>query len=691
MTGGQTAKEPSARASLSGELADLLIDLSGAFQKHSMYPPGHPALAPALAKVVVRLSSLLSLRGDLVIAVARDQLIIEGVATDREHPLLRGLAERMYRHELGLMTMSAGVAESEIAELLALLAAEPERTGRPLGREPAEVLNSRPHVHLHPLGFDRLKIRDGGGPSEDEAAPCSHLWIMLADAALAGEELDDESNTDPEVVARAIDQNAGGKAFDEAITGYLLAIVRDASQSASHESEDLRNRVSDLIARLNPGTLRRLLHSMTGDPARQKEFLLTACDQLTTDAAIELLEAATSEQSKDISDSMIRVLTKLARHAESADSPARNEAAAAVRDHMRRMVSEWQLENPNAEDYDEALQRMSAGAPIVRLDTQASSAFDGERVAQMCLEVDVSGESLRQALDEMIMADLVGTILGLLDDAPADTDAAGEAWTLLARPGTVRRLADVESPNFEWIDRLLERMGIDAAHPLLDALTRSPSRSIRWRLLERLESIGLELGPLLVERLGDERWYVVRNMLTLLGAIPGWPDGFTPEPYTKHEHEMVRLEALKLSMRVPELRDAAVIAALIEANDRVVSLGLAEAENACPAAAEEHIRRVALDEMSAPVLRASAVRTVVRLGTDEDLEILLQIAPVRRRFLQRGALPEGSPHVIAALKGLRDGWPTEERAKRVLASAKASSDPDIRRALADATETAAAS
>jgi hypothetical protein len=95
--------------------------------------------------------------------------------------------------------------------------------------------------------------------------------------------------------------------------------------------------------------------------------------------------------------------------------------------------------------------------------------------------------------------------------------------------------------------------------------------------------------------------------------------------------------------------------------------------------------------MSAPVLRASAVRTVARLGTDEDLEILLQIAPVRRRFLQRGGLPEGSPHVIAALKGLRQTWSTDERAKRVLASAKASSDPDIRRALADATETAAAS
>jgi hypothetical protein len=681
MTGEQTTHDPSTRASLSGELADLLIDLSGAFQKHSMYPPGHPALAPALAKVVVRLSSLLSLRGNLVIAVARDQLIIEGVATDREHPLLRGLAERMYRHELGLMTVSTGVSEKEIAEILALLAAEPERTGRPLGREPSEVLNSRPHVHLHPLGFKRLQINDGGNSSTSEAAPCSHLWIMLADSAVAGEDLDDEAISEPEAVARAIDQKTGNDDFDEAITGYLLAIVREGPQGDPLESEDLRDRVSDLITRLQPGTLRRLLHSMAGNPAQQQELLLKASNQLTTDAAIELLEAATNEQSKDISDSMMRVLTKLARHAESADSPAQQEAGAAVRDHMRRMVSDWQLENPNAEDYDEALQRMSAGAPIVRLDTQASSAFNPERVAQMCLEVDVSGDSLRRALDEMIMADLVGTVISILDDVPAGTDAEGEAWTLVARPGTVRRLTEKESPNFEWIDRLLSRMGIDAADPLLDALAESPSRSIRWKLLERLEAIGRELGPLLVERLGDQRWYVVRNMLTLLGAIPGWPPGFSPEPFTRHEHEMVRLEALKLSMRVPEHRDAAVISALTEANDRAVSLGLAEAEKACPQAAEEHVRRVALDQTSAPVLRAAAVRTLTRLGTDEDLEILLQLAPVRRRFLVRSELPEGSAHVLAALKGLRERWPTEGRARRVLSSASGSSDPNIRRAL----------
>ncbi|NNK48940.1 MAG: hypothetical protein HKP01_08720 [Gemmatimonadetes bacterium] len=688
MTDEKIPSEAGTRASLSGELADLLIDLSAAFQKHSMYPAGHPALGPALRKVVVRLSSLLSLRGDLVIAVARDQLIIEGVATDREHPLLRGLAERMYRHELGLVTITAGVSEQEIAEILALLAQEPERTGRPLGQEPGEVLNSRPHVHLHPLGFKRLQLREHGGSSAAETAPCSHLWIMLADAALSGEGTDSPSSLDPGVVAQAIDRKAGDKAYDEVVSGYLLAVMREVSHTDRVDSSDLSDRVSDLIARLEPGTLGRLLRSMAGNPSQRKDLLLKASESLSSEAVVELLEASTDRQTKDVSDSMMRVLTKLARHAESGDPASRQESASAVREHVRRMVSEWQLENPNAEDYDEALQRMAVGAPIVRLDTEASSAFNPERVAQMCLEMDVPGESLQRALHELIMADSVGTIISLLDEAPADTGVVGEMWTALAKPETVQRLAAHDPPNFESIDRLLSVMGVDAAEPLLEALAGSLSRSIRWKFIERLQAIGLELGPLLVERLDDPRWYVVRNMLTLLGALPATPPGFSPEPFTRHEHKMVRLEALKLSMRIPELRDSAVDAALTEENDRVVALGLAEAEKSCPPAAAPAVRQIARDPMRDPSLRASAVRSLTRLGTPEDLEILLDIGAVKRRFLLWRELPGGGAHVLAALQGLREHWPDDSRAMSVLSSAGKLSDPDIRRALSETPEPA---
>jgi hypothetical protein len=678
MVGKPAAEESQTHASLSGELADLLIDLSSAFQKHSMYPPGHPALAPALAKVTHRLSSLLSIRGTLVIAVARDQLIIEGVATDREHPLLGGLAERLYRHQLGVITFTEGITESEIAEILALVAEEPERTGRPLGREPLELLTGRPHVRLHPLGYEKLQIRESAGQSAEEVAPCSQLWILLAEAALADEVTGGVSETDPSNVARAIDQHVGEEAYDQVITGYVLTITREIGDEGSLESDDLRERLSRLVSRLETGSLGRLLQSIAGSRERKQEFLLAASRKLAPEAVLRLLEAAAHEETRDISDSMTRVLSKLARHASAEDDPAGADADAALREHVQRMISDWELENANAEDYDIALRRMAAGAPLVRFDNSTGTTFDPERIAQMSLELDVSGEPLQRAVEEMIAEDSLGALIELLDDPPSPAGVADEVWHQLARPETLRRLTASETPDFTQVDRLLPFMGLEAADPLLDALAISPSRSTRWKLLERLELLGPELGPRLVARLDDHRWYVVRNMLTLLGRLTSWPPDFSPEPLASHEHAMVRLEALKLCVRVPEFRAAAVVAALSEENDRLVAFGLTEIEESCPPHAMPHLQRLALDAQSEPGMRTSAIRSLVRLGTAEALETLLEIATLKRLFLRRDRLPPTSPELVAALRGLRERWPTEPRAERVLAAGLRSSDTAVR-------------
>src|SRR5256885_3717659 len=75
------------RATLSRDLADFLIELSIALHKHAMYPEGHPSLAPAAAGVTRRAGLLLEDRATLSLGVARQQLVIEGVATDPKHPV----------------------------------------------------------------------------------------------------------------------------------------------------------------------------------------------------------------------------------------------------------------------------------------------------------------------------------------------------------------------------------------------------------------------------------------------------------------------------------------------------------------------------------------------------------------------------------------------------------------------------
>src|SRR2546422_9739134 len=87
------------KAALSRELADFLIELSIALHKHAMYPEGHPSLAPAAAGVTRRAEHLFEERTTLALGVARQQLVIEGVATDAKNPLLSELAGRLRSEE----------------------------------------------------------------------------------------------------------------------------------------------------------------------------------------------------------------------------------------------------------------------------------------------------------------------------------------------------------------------------------------------------------------------------------------------------------------------------------------------------------------------------------------------------------------------------------------------------------------
>src|SRR6184192_1682786 len=175
----------SERATLSRDLADFLIELSIALHKHAMYPEGHPSLAPAAAGVTRRAERLLQDRSTLSLGVARQQLVIEGVATDPKHPVLAELAGRLHRHHLGAVTFRRGLEVGEVANVLKTLAVDAERTGQPLGLGDRDRLAAWSHVQLHALTYERLELTDQAGPVGEGDARAAQLWVGLARAALA--------------------------------------------------------------------------------------------------------------------------------------------------------------------------------------------------------------------------------------------------------------------------------------------------------------------------------------------------------------------------------------------------------------------------------------------------------------------------------------------------------------------------
>ena len=682
------------RTTLSRDLADFLIELSIALHKHAMYPEGHPSLAPAAAGVTRRAERLLEDRTTLSLGVARQQLVIEGVATDPKHPVLAELAARLHRHHLGAVTFRRGVETTEVASVLKTLAVDAERSGQPLGLGAPERLRAWVHVQLHPLTYERLELVEDDAPASERGARAAQLWVGLARAALTAQAGNDDqpTPTEPAVIARAIDEHprTDAAAYDQVIVGYLLQIAEELKTAGSADAVALRRRTSRLIRALKPETLRRLV-DMGGDFTQRRKFVHDATDGMAVDAVLEIVRAAADSSHQTISHSLVRMLSKLAAHAEGGAPEVRPQADAALRDQVRRLLEGWTLTDPNPDAYGAALQRMARAAPA-RAATGGEYATEPDRIVAMALEVDTVNAHVLGAADRVAQEGRLGQLLDALAEVPESQGAASQVWARLATADVVRQLAMREPVDFKTLERLVPRVGLLAAAPLLDALAAAEARGVRRGLLAQLARMGPEIAPVVIPRLEDSRWYVTRNMLALLEDLSPLPPGFSAAAYLRHADARVRWQAVKVQVKLPAARDEALALGLQDHDPRTLrlALGLAVALQSCPDSAVPVLTGRATERALPPDVRTLAVRALGHARAPAALTTLLRLASTGRTLFGREKLPPKSPELLAALAGLASGWQQDPRARALLRRAAGSSDPDIR-AAADTGERRSAS
>ncbi|HYL22572.1 MAG TPA: hypothetical protein VEU74_12475 [Gemmatimonadales bacterium] len=675
---------PPERASLSRDLGDFLIELSIALHKHAMYPLGHPSLGPAAAAVTRRAGLLLEDRSTLSLGVARQQLVIEGVATDPKHPVLAELAGRLHRHHLGAITFRHGVEQTEVAEVLKTLAVEAERSGQPLGLGPPERLRAWVHVQLHSLTYERLELVDDAGGASESGARAAQLWVGLARAALtaqAGSE--GGATTEPAAIARAIDEHprTDAAAYDQVIVGYLLQIADELKTAGSAEAVALRRRTSRLIRALKPETLQRLV-GMGGDFVQRRQFVSDSTDGMAVDAVLDIVQAAAESSHQTISHSLLRLLSKLAAHAQTGAEEVRPQADAALRDQVRRLLRDWTLPDPNPDAYGAALQRMSRAAPPPGAGDAGAHPTEPDRIVAMALEVDTVSQRVLDAASRVVEEGRLGRLLDALAEVPDSQWTAAAVWARIATADVARQLAARDPVDFPTLERLVPRVGLAAAAPLFDALAAADARGTRRGLLAQLAKMGPAIAPLAIQRLNDSRWYVTRNMLTLLEDLSPLPDGFSAAAYLKHPDARVRWQAIKLGVKLPLERDGALAAGLQDPDPRTLrlALGLVVALQSFPDRAVPVLINHATDRSMSTDLRVLAIRALGHARAPAALATLLRLTSAGRTLFGREKLPPRSPELLVALAALASGWQDDARARAVLALAARSGDAEIRAA-----------
>jgi hypothetical protein len=668
---------------LSRELANFLIELAIGVHKYSVYPPEHPFLAHSADAVASRLAALFEHSSTLSFGVARRQLVIEGVATDAENPVLSGLAGRLHRHHVGAVTLLRDVSREEITQFLRVLSAESDQTPSAAGG--GSLLDGWPSIRLHSLSYAQLELTGGedipADSDRESAVRSAQLWVGLARAALAREDDPSPPPSEPVVVARAIDEHPRALAYDQVIVGYLLQLAEELKRAESASEVEVRRRLSEMISALHPSTLQRLVE-MGGDAVQRHRFVLDASYGLATEAVIQIVEAAATASSQTLSHALVRLLSKLALHADQEASPVSAAADTALRDQVRLLIAGWELPDPNPGMYTRAMDAIARTATGTVGILPGPNDPEPARLVQTALEIDAGGTTVWSAVERMVMTNQLPVLIGMLASTPPGVSFAEAVWSYVATPHHLRQLLRTSPDDAASLDVLQGRMKEEeVVAALLDEMAGSESRAVRRVAFDRLARIGPPVASHAVARLEDPRWYVQRNLLALLAEV-GAPPGFSPASLTRHPDVRVRREAFRLWLSTPGERTRSLATALVEEDQQTLRAALAEVQAGCPPQAVPLLcRRIGEGHLPAE-LRVLAIRALRTVPDPLALQTLLRVLDGGRNWLGRRRIAPRSPEVLAALRVLAGTWRSHPAAAALLSSAGRSGDPEFASAIA---------
>ncbi len=220
-----------------------------------------------------------------------------------------------------------------------------------------------------------------------------------------------------------------------------------------------------------------------------------------------------------------------------------------------------------------------------------------------------------------------------------------EVLASLAKPDEMRqvstamRVFPVGSVEHEACRRLLRRLGSHAVEPLLEILADEPDMTARKAIIDLVTGIATEFVGDLGARVSDPRWYVVRNVVGILGSTKD-PAAL---PYLsrtiRHGDARVRRETIRAAATIRDrLAGEMLIAALADDDAQNVQLaarylGASGDRSAVPALAQLANGEGAGNRDLAP--RIEAIEAMGRIGSPDALPTLEAL--VSKRTLLRSS------------------------------------------------------
>ena len=178
-------------------------------------------------------------------------------------------------------------------------------------------------------------------------------------------------------------------------------------------------------------------------------------------------------------------------------------------------------------------------------------------------------------------------------------------------------------------------VGEPYCEPIVERLGLAHHYSERQRWIDLLTRISGNVQQKIIPFLTDERWYLVRNLVMILGTEPNTAVLKAIQPLHRHPHPQVRAEAIRLLFSCNPATANRLLLEELNSNDQVaclsaVNIAHLSRDPVTRSCLHQRLVRKPNNDVELTLLRA-IVQTLCRRGEKESLVVL-------RRLLNRGGL-----------------------------------------------------
>ncbi|ALC18226.1 HEAT-like repeat-containing protein [Desulfuromonas soudanensis] len=574
-------------------LSRFIYEFNIARRQMSAYPKGHPVIAAAAGKTMEIFASLLENCDEVTLGVAREVLVVGEACLERKNPVFQDLARHLFALGVASLTFSRGLTRGEIITFNELLSHSREEVreagGLALLLEGLGIRN----IAVEEIDYqafattEELRIFPPG--QNPAAPPAIPLWEGFITALL-------HARLDPEGAPLSGFEELGAGAvaallndeFDPNPANYGASIVAFLRRLAPGQSDDetrslALEKLADLVGRFNPELRCQFLSSTFGALSDEGSLATEFIQKLSPDRVAETL-ADINDRRLSVPPAIFGILQKLSRHGGdpggkvTGGTPSTGEDASESLDLIFREVEADQfvpagyqvlldkiltVEQPRKDEGDK-LEELKKTLGSHRVETKVSA---------IILEIlnNAPSESQTQSLKRntlelfdyfLEMGDFASLSLmhtglrrGVGAEAPLPLHQELLAAFTLPRflEGTLNAPSLWGKEKFEEIEALIAAVGLPFVEPLLDRLAAADTIPLRRYYMERLQAFGNRTLPAIRARLGDGRWFFVRNLIMMLRTLNDPAVAAEIKPLLNHPHPKVRQEAFAtlLHFRAP--------------------------------------------------------------------------------------------------------------------------------------------